>query len=84
MENISGKVVVITGGSSGMGEATARYLGALGGKVVIGARRVDRIEAIATDINAAGVLPFLPMSRNVTMSRRWSMLPFTPMDGSMC
>lgn len=54
MENISGKVVVVTGGSSGMGEATARYLAALGAKLVIGARRVDRIEAIAADIKAAG------------------------------
>jgi NADP-dependent 3-hydroxy acid dehydrogenase YdfG len=42
MENISGKVVVVTGGSSGMGEATARYLAALGAKLVIGARRGDR------------------------------------------
>ena len=54
MENISGKVVVITGGSSGMGEATARELSSQGAKVVIGARRADRIEAIAAQINAAG------------------------------
>jgi NADP-dependent 3-hydroxy acid dehydrogenase YdfG len=54
MENISGKVVVVTGGSSGMGEATARHLAEQGSKVVIGARRVDRIDAIAAAITAAG------------------------------
>jgi NADP-dependent 3-hydroxy acid dehydrogenase YdfG len=51
--NISGKVVVITGASSGLGEATARHLGGLGASVVLGARRVDRIDAIAKDIQAA-------------------------------
>jgi NADP-dependent 3-hydroxy acid dehydrogenase YdfG len=52
--NVKGKVVVITGGSSGLGEATARHLAALGAKVVIGARRVDRLSAIVADIAAAG------------------------------
>ena len=52
--NISNKVVVITGGSSGLGEATARHLASLGAAVVLGARRVDKLEAIAADIRAAG------------------------------
>ncbi|MGB8406201.1 MAG: SDR family oxidoreductase [Mycobacterium sp.] len=51
---LADKVVVITGASSGLGEATARRLSALGAKVVLGARRVDRIEALAKEINAAG------------------------------
>jgi NADP-dependent 3-hydroxy acid dehydrogenase YdfG len=38
-KNIENKVVVITGGSSGLGEATARHLASLGAKVIIGARR---------------------------------------------
>lgn len=54
MENIKNKVVVITGGSSGMGEATARYLAANGAKVVIAARRAERIIALAAEITAAG------------------------------
>lgn len=54
MENIRNKVVVITGGSSGMGEATARYLAANGAKVVIAARRAERITALAAEITAAG------------------------------
>ena len=54
MENIRNKVVVITGGSSGMGEATARHLAANGAKVVIAARRAERIIALAAEISAAG------------------------------
>jgi len=54
MDNIKNKVVVITGGSSGMGEATARYLAANGAKVVIAARRAERISALAAEITAAG------------------------------
>jgi NADP-dependent 3-hydroxy acid dehydrogenase YdfG len=54
MENIKGKVVVITGASSGLGEATARLLSAEGASVVLGARRVDRIQSLAHELNAKG------------------------------
>ena len=54
MENIRGKVVVITGASSGIGEATARYLAAKGARVFIGARRLDRLNAIVEEIEHAG------------------------------
>ncbi|SFP41685.1 SDR family oxidoreductase [Tranquillimonas alkanivorans] len=53
-DNITGKVIVITGASSGMGEATARDLAAKGAKVALGARRVERLEAIVSDIKDAG------------------------------
>src|SRR6476619_1951537 len=53
-EGIAGKVVVITGASSGLGEATARRLSAHGATVVLGARRADRIEALAAEIAKAG------------------------------
>ena len=52
--NIAGKVVVITGASSGLGEATARYLAARGATVVLGARRVDRLQALVEDITGDG------------------------------
>jgi NADP-dependent 3-hydroxy acid dehydrogenase YdfG len=42
--NIKDKVVVITGASSGMGEAAAKHLAELGAVVVLGARRSERIE----------------------------------------
>lgn len=48
--NIDGKVVVITGASSGLGEATARHLAAEGAKVVLGARRLDRLQALVHDL----------------------------------
>ena len=52
--NIEGKIIVITGASSGLGEATARHLAKLGASVVLGARRAERLKAIAADIRAAG------------------------------
>ncbi len=54
MSSIEGKVVVITGASSGLGEATARLLASSGAKVFLGARRTERLNAVVTDIRRAG------------------------------
>src|SRR3989441_3448096 len=52
--DIERKVVVITGASSGLGEATARLLSAQGASVVLGARRVDRLQSLANELTGRG------------------------------
>ncbi|MBC3539094.1 SDR family oxidoreductase [Rufibacter sediminis] len=54
MNNIEGKVIVITGASSGLGQETARHLSAMGAAVALGARRGERIEVLAEEINGNG------------------------------
>lgn len=53
-DGVKGKVVAITGASSGIGEATAILLAGRGAKVVLGARRTDRLEGVASRIIKAG------------------------------
>ena len=50
--DVHGKVVIVTGASSGIGEATAREFGREGAKVVLAARRAERLEALAQEIHA--------------------------------
>ena len=63
--NIEGKIVVITGASSGLGESTARHLAKLRATVVLGARRTNRLDAIVKDIQTAGGKA-LPVTVDVT------------------
>jgi len=60
---IKDKVVIITGASSGIGEATAKLLASQGAKVVLGARRTDKLQRIADVIFLnAGLMPNSPLS----------------------
>ncbi|MEJ5151600.1 SDR family oxidoreductase [Comamonas sp. MYb396] len=54
MKNLLDKVILITGASSGIGEASAKLLAAHGATVVLGARRVDKLGQIVADIQNAG------------------------------
>ncbi|ADU35048.1 SDR family oxidoreductase [Variovorax paradoxus] len=53
-DNIKGKVAIVTGASSGIGESMARHLAARGAKVVLAARRTDRLDKVVAEIREAG------------------------------
>ena len=53
-KNIENKVVVITGASSGLGEATAYHLASMGAKIILGARREDKLKTIVEKIKSSG------------------------------
>ncbi|RCX06059.1 MULTISPECIES: SDR family oxidoreductase [Kosakonia] len=67
------KVIVITGASSGIGEGMARELGNAGAKVLLGARRLERIEVIAAEIRSAGGIA---EARELDVTSRQSMASF--------
>ncbi len=70
MQGIDGKVVVITGASSGLGEATARALADKGARLVLGARRLDRLEALAAELGlGAGAAVATDVSRREDVQR---------------
>ncbi|MBX2829679.1 MAG: SDR family oxidoreductase [Rhodospirillales bacterium] len=54
INHVENKTIIITGASSGIGEASAKLLAQRGAKVVLGARRTERLDQIATEIEAAG------------------------------
>ncbi|SFE56448.1 NADP-dependent 3-hydroxy acid dehydrogenase YdfG [Phytobacter palmae] len=67
------KVILITGASSGIGEGIARELGNAGAKVLLGARRLERIETIADEIRSEGGIA---LARELDVTSRPSMAAF--------
>lgn len=72
------KVVILTGASSGIGEATARHLSRKGHHLFIGARRIEKLTALATELRATGgmLMPWQLTSRdqkicNASQPGRW-------------
>ncbi|PLR41794.1 oxidoreductase [Chimaeribacter californicus] len=76
---IAGKVVVITGASSGLGEAAARLLAAQGASVVLSARRETRIQALAAELTGQG-LKALAVTTDVTKSGQVQQLVDTAVE----
>lgn len=66
MPQLAGQVVIVTGASSGIGEATARRLARGGAKVVISARRQERLDALARELEASGAA-VLAVAGDVTL-----------------
>ena len=62
-EGIQDKVIVITGASSGLGEAAARHLARAGAKLVLGARRIERLQTLAGEL---GLPPRAAVQTDVT------------------
>lgn len=70
---VAGKVVAVTGASSGIGEATARHLARLGAHLVVGARRTERLETMAEELRGEGARI---EHRALDVTRRASLLDF--------
>ena len=82
MPDIKDKVIAITGASSGIGEATALLLAERGAKLVLGARRADRLQALARRIAEGGEAVRLAMDVKVRHPQLSWRLPATAMAGS--
>ncbi len=66
---IKDKVVIITGASSGLGEATARHLASQGAKLVLGARRTERLDQIVKIFNPGEAIETTDVTRREDLER---------------
>ena len=76
--SLSGRTAVITGGSSGLGQRFARVLHAAGATVVVGARRRDRLDSLASELGAS----CLPVACDVTVAEDLQRLHHTALDAT--
>jgi NADP-dependent 3-hydroxy acid dehydrogenase YdfG len=85
MSEIESKVVIITGASSGVGEATARRLGASGAKLMLAARREGRLKDLVAAIQkTGGTVPIeSPMWQIAPRCKHWLTQRWKPMDALM-
>ena len=74
---LSGKVVIITGASSGIGEAIARLLSQQGCKLVLAARSLDKLEALAAQLPTECLVARADMSVPADITATWSSGPWT-------
>lgn len=65
MQSLHDKIILITGASSGIGEACARLFAANGAKLILAARRKERIESLAVDLHSKHGTSCLPLSLDV-------------------
>ena len=79
VSGVEGKVVALTGASSGIGAATARLLARSGAKLVLGARREDRLAALATELCDAGAEA---VYRSIDVRRRADLAALVELAGS--
>ena len=83
MEHVEQKVVLITGASSGIGAETARVLARHGAKVVLSARREDRLKELVGEIGENAAYLASDVTRGRTW-RRWSLWPRSGSGVWMC
>ena len=81
-QGIKDKVIVITGARSGLGEATARHLAKHGAKLVLGARRVERLEALAGELALGNQAVVRRTSPIKPRSGGWWIVPWRRTGGS--
>lgn len=81
MSDLTGRRILVTGGSSGIGAACARALGAAGARVAVLARSEDRLAELADDVGAVAVPADVTNREQVTEAVHWAAAQLDGLDG---